>query len=749
MIAKILINTTVKSLNKVYDYLVPNELIDQAQVGKRVEVSFGKQKKNTEGIIVKLEDKDISNLNFKVKPIVSILDEYSYINEKRLKLAKYISYMFFCNVYDALKLMLPPGTGSKNSSKNIDTKKDTAVRVIKSKEKIESDIDNGIIKSGRHILLLKFLLENDLVLLSDIVEGLNISRSIVNTVAKNGYIKLYKIEPKVDLIEELNVEKSYDLVPTLEQKKVIEGIGKLIYEEEYKKCLIHGVTGSGKTEVYLQLIKKVLNQGKKVIVLVPEISLTYQTLTRFVSRFGNNIAMLHSKMTISKRKEEYKRILKGEVDIVIGARSAIFAPIENVGMIIIDEEHDPSYYSGSTPKYSTKDIASYICKENNAVLVLGSATPEVTTYYKALNGEIELFEMLERPGNARLPEINIIDTKEDILLGNTSPITNKLKDEIKSNIENREQTMLFLNRRGYNSYVKCGDCSTIFKCPNCDVPMTYHKNSDLLLCHYCSYAQKNIMECPKCKSKNILRGTIGTENLEDKILELFPETSILRMDADSTVLRDSHQNILDEFRDKKADILIGTQMISKGHDMPNVSLVGVLGTDSLLGMNDYTASEKAFSNILQVSGRAGRADIPGRVYIQTSDPDNYILSAVKNHSYKEFYENEIGFREAFLYPPFVDIFLFEISSNSLADSKKFANELYNILSKDRQTLYKVFTPRSPFIRKLNNKYKVNVIVKTISSKEVYKMLYSKIGEFNKLRKNNVGFSVTKNPTYIG
>ncbi|MEG2348043.1 MAG: primosomal protein N' [Clostridia bacterium] len=749
MIAKILINTSVKMLNKVYDYSVPSNLESLAQIGKRVEVNFGRGKNITEGIIVKLERIDPLELEFKVKPIISILDEYSYVSEKRLKLAKYISYIYFCNVYDAIKLMLPPGTSSKNSSKNIETKKNSAIRLIKSEEEILQDIENQKIKSAKHIQLLKFLLENSFVLVSDVVEGLNISKGIINTVLKNGYIEIYKVEFEKDLLSELNIEKSIPKIPTKEQKLVIDKIGKYIYEEKYKSCLIHGVTGSGKTEVYLQLIEKVISQGKRTIVLVPEISLTYQTLNRFVSRFGNNIALLHSKMTISQRKEEYKRIISGKVDIVIGARSAIFAPVDNLGLVIIDEEHDSSYYSGTTPKYSTKDIATYICKENNAILVLGSATPEVITYYKTTTGKIELFEMNTRPGNSTLPEISLVDMKEDKLLLNKSCISLALQDQIKKNIKNGEQTMLFLNRRGYSSYITCNDCSYIFKCPNCDVAMTYHKNNNLLLCHYCSHVEKNITKCNKCSSENITKGIIGTQRLEEEVQNLFKEASILRMDADSTIVRNSHQKILNDFKEKKANILIGTQMISKGHDIPNVTLVGILGTDNLLGMNDYTASEKAFSNISQVSGRAGRANLKGRVLIQTNDPKNYILESVVNNDYKAFYEKEIEYRQIFGYPPFIDIILFEISSLDFNIANLESQRLYELLSKDNSSLYKVFSPKSPFIRKINNKYRVNVLIKANASKDVYKAIYEKINIFNKTRKKNINFTITKNPTFIG
>ena len=416
-VVKVLINTSVKSLNKVYDYLVPITLEDKVEIGKRVEVSFGR--KNEEGIIVKLYEEtkeDLNSRKYKLKEITNILDEISYIDEKKLKLAKYISYIYFCNVYDALKLMLPPGTSSKKSNKSLNTKQDIYVKVIKSEYEITQDIESGVIKSGNHIRLLKFLLENDNVLINDLIDGLGISRSVINTVKKNGYIEFIKKDKKVDLLKNIKVERTYKLNPTNEQKVVIDSISKDIDIGKYKQILIHGVTGSGKTEVYLQLIEKVLSKNKKVIVLVPEISLTYQTVVRFVSRFGNNIAILHSKMTIAQRKEEYKRIKNNEVDIVIGARSAIFAPLDNIGLVIIDEEHDSSYYSSTTPKYSTKDIASYICKQNNAILVLGSATPEVTTYYKAKNGQIDLYEMKNRPGVSVLPEVELVDMKEERLL---------------------------------------------------------------------------------------------------------------------------------------------------------------------------------------------------------------------------------------------------------------------------------------------------------------------------------------------
>lgn len=749
-IAKVLINTTVKSLNKVYDYIIPENLENIANLGKRVGLFFGNAKDITEGIIVKIEEKndeDIKKLGYKLKSIISVLDDISYIDENRLKLAKYMSYIYFCNVYDAIKLMLPPGTTSVNSTKKINVKTDTIIKLCKNYDDISNDIENGIITSAKHIKLLTFLLDNEYVSLNDVVDGLGISKNVINTVRKNGYILLEKVE-KVEENNNLNgIEKTFPMLPNEEQKKVIDSVSKSIINGLFKQFLLFGVTGSGKTEVYLQLIEKTINMGKKAIVLVPEISLTYQTVSRFVGRFGDKVAILHSKMSISKRKDEYRKIKLGKVDIVVGARSAIFAPINNLGLVIIDEEHDSSYYSQTTPKYSTKEVASYICKQNNATLLLGSATPEITSYYKAKNGTYELLTMKKRAGNAKLPDIEIVNMKEDRVQGNTSNLSLKLKEEISKNIKNKEQTMIFLNRRGYVSYLHCNDCSYIFKCPNCDVAMTYHKNNNLLHCHYCSYVQKNVNSCLICGSKNITSGSVGTQKIEEELKNIYPDISIIRMDADTTVLRDSHQKILDKFRNERINVLIGTQMISKGHDMENITLVGVLGVDAMLGMNDYLSSEKAFSNIYQVAGRAGRSDLPGRVLIQTADEENYILKSIIDNSYTNFYEKEIKFRKNLNYPPFYDLILFEMSSLNLYELKNEAIRLYNILQKNSCDMYKVYSPATPFIQRINKKYRLNVLIKTKLNSQVYTILHKNILEFNAKRKKQVNVTICKNPMY--
>lgn len=749
MVVKVLINTSVKTLNKVFDYLVPMDLENDIEIGKRVAVSFGRSKNQEEGIIVKIiDDEDYESKGYELKEISSVLDEYSYIDEDKLSLAKYISHIYFCNVYDALKLMLPPGTGSKNSSKSLKTKKNKRVLLNYSTEEIESFIEDGKITSANHIRLLRFLAQNDFVLIDDIVEGLSISKNIVNTLEKNGYIRYEEIEIQNEVFDNLDLKSKYDKKElTEEQAEAVSKISRSIINNEHKEFLLYGVTGSGKTEVYLELIEKTINQGRKAIMLIPEISLTHQTLARFVARFGDNIAVINSKMTISQRKDEYKKIKEGKVNIVIGARSAIFSPIDNLGIVIIDEEHDSSYYSSTTPKYSTKEVASFICKKTDAVLVLGSATPEVTDYYKSsVNKEkLERVELLNRPGDSTLPEIITIDMKNEKVIGNISLFSNRLKEEIESNIKNKKKTMIFLNRRGYTSYLTCKNCSHIFKCPNCDVALVYHKKNDLLLCHYCNHVEKNVRTCPKCGSDHISSGSIGTQKVEEELRELFPMIKVLRMDADTTIAKNSHQKILDKFRNEDIDVLIGTQMIAKGHDISDVTLVGILGVDSLLNMNDYLASEKAFQNIYQVAGRAGRGKYSGKVIIQTNDTDNHVIESIINNSYVDFYNLEIDFRKMFQYPPFMDLVLFELSSKDLNLLKKECEILYNILSEEKSGIYKVYSPKSPFVQRINNRYRMNILLKSKLNSESYNLIYSKIKKYEKIKNKNVNFVVSKNP----
>lgn len=747
MIAKVLVNMTIKKLNRVYDYLIPEELQGQAQVGMRVNVNFGNGKgRQIEGIIVKLEEKyDLENR--KLKYIDEILDTESYLNEKRLKLGKWIAKMYFCNVYEALKLMLPPGTNGIDKNKDLDGKMIKMVRLLKSPEEVNDDIEFEKVTSPKQIKLLRFLLDYDFTSLSDIINGLEVSRAIVKTLEKNGYVEVYEMPKPV--AEIIDVKRDTKLVATDEQQFVIDGINDKLEKNEFNEALLYGITGSGKTEVYLQIIEKCISLGKNAIVLVPEIALTHQTKQRFLARFGDIVSVIHSKMTISERKKEWKRIKENEAKIVIGPRSALFVPFDNIGLIIIDEEHDSSYSSFTTPKYITREVAEYMAYDNNACLVLGSATPEISTMYKAEQGKIDYYELTKRPANIQNPYIEIVDMKEETLLGN-KVFSSRLKEEIEKNLQNKEQTFLFLNRRGFSSYIVCQDCGHILKCRNCDVNLTYHKKSNLLLCHYCSFVENNKNVCPKCESTNLKLGGTGTQNIEEQIKEVFPEAKVLRMDMDTTIKKGMHEKLLDEFKEGYADILVGTQMISKGHDIENVTLVGVINSDSTFAGNDFLSTQRAFQNLLQVSGRAGRGSKKGRVILQAYDTENYVLDCVKNNSYDDFYNKEIEAREIFKYPPFCDMLLIELSGEFKYDVIKDSTKLYDIFNiNNKNNSYVIYSPKSPFIQKINNKYRVHILLKLNISNEILKLVYENLEKYDKIKNRKVKINITKNPTYIG
>mgnify|MGYP005769685265 CR=1 FL=1 len=437
----------------------------------------------------------------------------------------------------------------------------------------------------------------------------------------------------------------------------------------------------GKTEIYLRLIEEVLKKGKSAIVLVPEISLTPQMVDRFLARFGENIAVLHSKLSIGERYDEWNRILKDEAKIVIGARSAIFAPVKKIGIIIIDEEHDMSYKSDMTPRYNAKDLAKYIAKSNNCPLVLGSATPDIVTFWESEQEKINRFTLRKRAGEAKLPEIEMVDLRQELANGNKSMISSRLKEEIEKNINNKKQTMLFLNRRGYSTFIMCRDCGYTAKCQNCNISLTYHKFENKLKCHYCGFEMNSLAECPECKSKNIKYFGTGTQKLEDEVKKIFPGVTTIRMDIDTVTKKNSHEEILNKFRNENINILIGTQMIVKGHHFPNVTLVGVIAADSSLNIDDFRGAERTFQTIVQAAGRAGREKEDGRVIIQTYNPDSYAITYAKDQDYYSFYNTEVNLRKVLKYPPFCDIILIRFSGVDINEIKKASNFLYKNLKK--------------------------------------------------------------------
>ena len=710
MIAQVIINSNVKDLNKIFDYNVPNNMLGTICVGDRVQVPFGRGKKTEEGFIIGFKDTS----EFNVKDIIKIQDGIR-LTKENIELAKLMARRYFCNISDCIKLMLPPGTATKNIDNRIKDKTLNFVYLKKEIEEIEDDIDNGIIKSDKQKRVLNFLIQNEGIQTTDLEAITDTTSAVLKALEKKEYIEI--IEEKVERNPFINkkVEPTKKLQLTSEQKKAFDEINESIQNNKNKEYLIYGVTGSGKTEIYLQLIDEILKKNKTSIVLVPEISLTPQMVDRFIARFGEKkIAVLHSKLSIGERYDQWNKIKNGECKIVIGARSAIFAPVQNLGLIIIDEEHDSSYKSETSPRYNAKELAGFIAKQNNIPLVLGSATPDICSFYKAQTGNIELITLTKRANKSSLPKVEVVDLRQEMANGNRSILSVKLYSAIEENIKNKKQTILFLNRRGFSTFVMCRDCGYTVKCKNCNITMTYHSKGNKLKCHYCGHEQKNLVECPECKSKNIKYFGTGTQKLEDEINKLFPTATIIRMDVDTVTKKNSHEEILNKFKNDNIDILIGTQMIVKGHHFPNVTLVGVIAADNSLYIEDYRANERTFQILTQVAGRAGRDKLPGKVIIQTYNPENFAIECSQKQDYNIFYDTEIELRKQLKYPPFCDIISIGLTDIDEYKIGKIAEAIYNnlnILINKYNIKLVVYKPLPCPIDKIKNKYRWRIILK--------------------------------------
>ncbi len=503
----------------------------------------------------------------------------------------------------------------------------------------------------------------------------------------------------------------------------------------------------GKTEVYLQLIEKVIKNDRSAIILVPEISLTPQMLDRFIGRFGKEkIAVLHSKLSIGERHDEWEKIKDNNSQIIIGARSAIFAPANNLGIIIIDEEHDSSYKSETSPRYDAKEIAKEIAFKKNIPLVLGSATPDINTFYKVELGEIKRLDLTKRANNSNLPEVQIIDLKQELAIGNKSMISNSLYEEIEKNLKEKKQTILFLNRRGYSTFVMCRDCGHTLKCPNCNISLTYHISQDVLKCHYCGYQAKPPKVCPECESTRIKYFGMGTQKLEQEIKKMFPTASIIRMDIDTVTKKNSHEEILNKFKDENIDILIGTQMVVKGHHFPNVTLVGVIAADGSLNQDDYRANERTFQILTQVAGRAGRENLPGKVIIQTYNPNSFPIVYAKTGDYNLFYKTEIELRKQLNYPPFYDIIVVGFSGENEQEIKNISSYMFNLL-KHTLSIYgiNVFVPMPAPIDKIQNKIRWRIVAKGKVTDDVNIIINKCLQNIYKQNIKQTKISISVNP----
>ena len=740
MIAEIIINRTAKRLNRTFDYKVPIELEELIMIGSTVLVPFGKSSTLEEGYVVGIKE----NTTYEVKEIVKIKHN---LTEKQIELAKWMAKRYFCNVSDCIKQMLTPGTKSKKSEKNVQDKTINTVYLKKDIDEIQFDIEMGKIKSEKQKKILQFLKSNEGATVPEIELFTDGSRAIVKTLEKNGYVEIVEKKIERNPLANKKNEKTKNLKLTDEQKNAYDKVVLDMITNSYEQFLLYGVTGSGKTEVYLQLIDKALKQEKTAIVLVPEISLTPQMIDRFIARFNKDeIAVLHSKLSIGERYDEWNKIKEGKAKIIIGARSAIFAPTENIGIIIIDEEHDSSYKSEAIPKYDAKEIAKRIAKENNCPLVLGSATPDLITYYKAQQGKVTLLELSKRANNSKLPEVEIVDLKMELANGNRSMLSTKLYGEIEQNLKQHRQTILFLNRRGFSTFIMCRECGYTVKCKNCNISMTYHKTENKLKCHYCGYEENVVTVCPECHSTKIRYFGTGTQKLEQEINKLFPEASTIRMDIDTVTKKNSHEEILDKFKNENIDILIGTQMVVKGHHFPNVTLVGVIAADSSLNIDDYRANERTFQILTQVAGRAGREQLDGKVIIQTYNPDNFSIICAQKQDYKMFYNTEIALREQLKYPPFCDIILIGFNSLNEKEIIEASTRVYNYLKArlGEQEFY-VLKPMPSPIDKIQNRFRWRIIIKGNMTESANSVINTCLKKFYDSNYKNTRISVDVNP----
>lgn len=705
MIIKVLVEIKAWKQDLTFSYHVPPELELDIEIGKRVLVPF--QNRELEGFVVDFDN----GVDYELKDIVKVIDETPVLNQELLELGKYISRKTLCNLISAYQTMLPTALKAhKNKKVN---KKYVSYIVL-------GDYEGNL--TAKQQELYDFIKLKSKTLKSEIK-----NKSILKTLLTKGFLKeVLEEEYRLKEIETLKNESN--IVLTAEQRKALNTLEEKI--NTFTPFLLHGVTGSGKTEVYMQIIKKVLALGKEVIVLVPEISLTPQLVSNFRIRFKDNIAILHSGLSDGEKFDEWRKIERHEAKVVIGARSAIFAPLTNLGLIVIDEEHSDSYKQENNPKYNTIDIALWRAKYHKCEIVLGSATPSVESYVRAATNVYNLIEMKKRVNN-NLPKTYLIDMKEEIKKG-YHILSKELIDAIKLRLELKEQVIILLNRRGYATNVTCHDCGFTLKCKACDIPLVYHKASNTMRCHYCGYAEGMPRKCPNCNSKNINYFGLGTQKLEEEINKLF-DAKTIRMDVDTTSRKGAHARIIKEFMEHKYDILVGTQMIAKGLDFPNVTLVGVVNGDASLNVPDFRAGERTFQLLNQIAGRSGRGNKIGEVYIQVFNKDHYSIVEAANNDYDSYIKQELAIRKKLNYPPYFNLLLIKTSSKNEEILKEESAKIATYLRNNFDKLVYVLGPSPSMMPKVNNIYFYQIILKYKNDSDIREqILYIK----NKYCKNN-------------
>ena len=807
-IAKIAVENTAYSFDMLFDYSVPDSLCSELSVGKRVLVPFGASSKKRVGIVFAINK--IETCEKKLKKIDSILDDEPLLTYEMLKTANFVRERCFCTYFEACKMFLPLGfsmsvsvlyainsdfigeitddkektilaylkekntyvkseTISKSCSltkideildtmvskgillRNVDTQRrtcDATVKMVRLKIDVNDDLSDYGKITAKQKEVIKVLTDVGMASVKEICYFTGYTSAVVSALESKGIVEIFDSEVYRSPYSDIDNPECAEITLSKEQNKVFEGLLSLYNEDTAKGALLYGVTGSGKTQVYLKLIDEALKSDKGIIVMIPEISLTPQLLSIFYERYGSKVAVLHSALSLGQRLDEWKRIKRGEAQIVVGTRSAVFAPFDKIGLIIIDEEQEHTYKSEMTPRYHAREVASYRIGCHNGLLLLSSATPSIDTYTKAKCGTYSLFKLENRYGNAVLPVVETIDTtyQSDMVLENVSK---KLADEIKSTIDSGKQCILLLNRRGYNTYVSCTECGTVATCPNCSISMTYHIKNGRLMCHYCGYSVPYTKKCNNCNNDTLKFVGAGTQKLEEELKLIVPDARILRMDTDTTNSRYSYEENFNSFGKGEYDILVGTQMVAKGLNFENVTLVGVLSVDQMLYNDDYKSGERAFDLITQVVGRSGRGKSPGKAYIQTAFSDSEIICLAKEQDYDTFYDIEINMRKQMVYPPFCDICVIGFSSEKDYLVNASANEFMQSLKKNHTEKYSdlniiVLGPVSPRVSKVGGKFRSRIIIKCRNDKRFREMIGNLLKDFDK-NKNNINVYVDINP----
>ena len=699
MLASIVIEYSAKSLNKVFDYIIPEEIAGVIRVGHKVIVPFASHE--VEGFVLKIHNNVDKSLDY--KKIIKIQDNDFYLNDELLKLGEYLSNSLLCTLINCYQVMLPKALKASIKT-NINKKYISKVIISKDVDVEKYKEENK--RAKKEIEILDYIGDKEVL-----------KREITSTSLNNLIKKGIVIESKYEVNREVSFEneKNKDIKLTAEQEKAINEI----INSKDNKFLLYGVTGSGKTEVYIDLIKRNKKERKTSIVLVPEISLTPQIVARFKSVFGEDVAVLHSSLSEGEKYDEYRRIMKGEVSIVVGARSAIFAPLKNIGLIIIDECQSGTYKQENTPKYNAIDVAYKRAEYNNSKVILGSATPSLEQYARGKKGVLHLIR-LDKRISGRLPNIEIVDMEKEAKKHNYI-ISEKLDNEIKSSLSKGEQVILLLNRRGYSTFLSCTNCGYVYKCPNCDISLIYHKSSNSYSCHYCGYRCSRSSECPSCHEEAIKDLGLGTEKLEGLIEKKY-NTKVLRMDADTTSTKNAHQKLIKEFSSGNYNILVGTQMISKGLNFENVSLVGIINPDASLSIPDFRSSERTYELLSQTAGRVGRFNLPGKVIIQTYTPTNYVYESVVKNDFDSFFNYEMNIRKRLSYPPYYYICDILVTSSDFNTASNGANKVKKYLDSVLNDEYIVLGPSVSSIVRLNNKYRFNIMIKYKKSDKLYEAL---------------------------